>query len=322
MFLGDKHHRIHPLQREKKVIRWLLAVPGMSALSTLSDNRRQLLGRALTAVNFVYKKRSEQGKRQRKRWKKWQQYQNMERGIIPADALAFVFGVGHPSYFLPDLKFIDYWGLTDRTIARNPVLHSNSRRKHGHDRSPPPGYRVARGVNFIAYPAEASEEEALGRGVYATQVGPNLWMPFDALSLEWATARFVQLSYDREAERRFEAVLKTARLLIRDVFDVYLDGNRLLYVKDHCDIYEPRVFLHVIPKNVADIPSHRREYGFDNLDFEFARPARLGTTQRCVAARTLPAYSIALVRTGQFHRRHRAEDRQVWNRECRFVEGG
>ena len=42
VFLDDKHHRIHPLQREKKVIRWLLAAPGMPALFTLSDNRRQL----------------------------------------------------------------------------------------------------------------------------------------------------------------------------------------------------------------------------------------------------------------------------------------
>lgn len=178
-------------------------------------------------------------------------------------------------------------------------------------------------MNFIVYPAAASEEEALGRGAYAVRVGPELWMPFDARSLDWATARFAQLRYDQGADGRFEAMLKTARLLIRDVFDVYLDGDRLLYVKDRCDIYEPRAFLHVIPTNVADLPTPRRQYGFDNLDFDFARPARLGTTQRCVAARTLPAYSIATVRTGQFHQKHywaTVEDLKIWNREFRLVE--
>ena len=316
VFLGDQHHRISPLQREKKGIRWLLAVPGMQALFTLSDNQRQLLGKASTAVNFVYKRANPAGT-------EWQPYQNMERGIIPADALAFTFGVGARSYFLPDLKFIDYWGLTDTTIARHPVLHPNSRRKQAHDRSPPPGYLAHRGVNLIVHPAAASEEEALGRGVYGVQVGPDLWMPFDGPSLEWATARFPQLRYDQGADERFEATLKTARLLIRDVFDIYRDGDRLLYIKDRCDIYEPRVFLHVIPNNEEDLPTPRRQYGFDNLDFSIARPARLGTVQRCVAARTLPAYSIALVRTGQFHQKDKwatVEDRRIWSREFRLVE--
>ena len=321
VFQGDLHHRVTPLQREKNGIRWLLAAPGMPALLTLSDNLREPLGEALIGINFVQKTRS------RKRWQGalWRPYQKMERGIIPADALGLTFGAGARPYFLPDLKFIAYGGLTDATIARNPVLHPNNRRKSAHDRSPPPGYLAARGVNFFVYPAETSEEEALERGVYAVPVGPDLWMPFDALSLEWAAARFAQLSYDQGADRRFEEMLKTARLLIRDVFDIYSDGDRLLYVKDRCGIYEPRVFLHVIPKNVADLPPRRRQHGFDNLDFKFARPARLGTTQRCAAARTLPAYSIASVRTGQFHRSHKwdtPEDRQIWNREFRLVEGG
>ena len=46
----------------------------------------------------------------------------------------------------------------------------------------------------------------------------------------------------------------------------------------------------------------------------------IGTTRCCVAARELPAYPIASIRTGQFEKEGRNEYRHVWMKEFRFAE--
>ena len=54
-----------------------------------------------------------------------------------------------------------------------------------------------------------------------------------------------------------------------------------------------------VPAGNGDLPEHRKEYGFDNLDFTLAtHGARLDGN--CVAVVPLPAYPIATVRTGQY----------------------
>ena len=237
----------------------------------------------------------------------------MESGIIPDDALAIVGDAGLAPYFIPDLKFIDTYGLTDATIARNPVIHGWG--ILAHERQPPPGYLAERGVNFVVHPPAPNVEEALRRGLYAVQVGPALWMPFDAPSREWVAARFV----------RFEETLEDARLLIRGPFSVYLgpEGNLLLYVKDGCDPSEPIVFLHVVPVKLADLVADRQQYGFENLDFTipplYSPMGRPRLTQLCVMRRELPDYPIAAIRTGQYM----AESgKRLWEREFRFGDSG
>ena len=57
-------------------------------------------------------------------------------------------------------------------------------------------------------------------------------------------------------------------------------------------------FLQVIPADGADLPDHRQQYGFDNLNFRFDDYA-LPLTDRPIAVRQLPDYDIAFIRTGQ-----------------------
>ena len=241
---------------------------------------------------------------------RWQPYQHMERGIIPDDALAIVGDAGVAPYFVQDLKFIDFWGLTDATIARNPV--TRRRRKLAHERQPPAGYLAERGVNFVVHAAAPNAEKALRRGLYAVQVGPALWMPFDALSREWVAARFAQ----------FESALENVRLLMRGPFDVYNLGpkyNRLLYVKDRCDPSEPTVFLHVVPVKLADLAPDRQRYGFENRDFTISSMGPPRLTQPCVVRRRLPNYPIAAIRTGQYMSE---SGERLWEREFRFGDSG
>ena len=84
-------------------------------------------------------------------------------------------------------------------------------------------------------------------------------------------------------------------------FDLYLRGNTLTYLKTPCaeGDADARFFLHIIPTDLADLPSDRRERGFANLDFHFAdHGARAGDL--CVATRDLPDYAIERISTGQF----------------------
>ena len=84
-------------------------------------------------------------------------------------------------------------------------------------------------------------------------------------------------------------------------FDLYLSGNSLAYLKDPSleGAAAARFLLHIIPADPASLPANRREYGFENLNFQFAdHGARIGDI--CVIERELPAYPIARIRAGQF----------------------
>ena len=90
-------------------------------------------------------------------------------------------------------------------------------------------------------------------------------------------------------------------------FDIYLDGRaednrRLIYIKRPC--YEPtrstKFYLHIIPVRASDIPAHRREHGFDNLDFNYNGDDVLADDDWCISIRRLPRYPIERINTGQF----------------------
>ena len=86
----------------------------------------------------------------------------------------------------------------------------------------------------------------------------------------------------------------------RNHFDLYLQDDRLLFIREPCDPSdaESRFFVHVHPVNGGDLPRERKRYGFDNLDFGFnERGVRIDG--KCAAVADLPAYPIERVRVGQ-----------------------
>ena len=87
----------------------------------------------------------------------------------------------------------------------------------------------------------------------------------------------------------------------RGRFDIYFNGDRVIYRKEQCaaaDIAD-EFFLHLFPANPNDLPDDRREYGFDNLDFYF-RSLGVMWDGKCLAVANLPDYEIARIRTGQY----------------------
>ena len=254
--------------------------------------------------------------------RQWAPYGGMGRGIIPDDAVNVTAGAGIEPYYLPDLTFVDWHGLNDWVIARNPVTRPNSERFLAHDRSPPPGYLMERGVNFKVHPATRDSWDAVGTAFYAAQFAPGWWMPFDAPSLEWVEERFGSFATadDLDALAR-----DRGRLAVSSFFDVYdvaasdSGGRRMLvYVKEPCaeEDARARFFLHLIPTDEGDLPEERKPNGFDNLAFAFAdHGSRIG--ERCVAARLLPDYPVAAVRAEQFTQQGR-----VWETEFSLPDGG
>ena len=84
-------------------------------------------------------------------------------------------------------------------------------------------------------------------------------------------------------------------------FDLYLRDKALTYLKAPCVFgdADASFFLHIFPADSAYLPAVWREYGFENLDFQFTDyGAYAGDI--CVATRDLPDYPIDRIRTGQF----------------------
>jgi len=165
---------------------WLRAAPGLQTLASVSNDLRRRMAQQFVSLRF-----SEHREAANLNLEAWQQYRRMERGVFPEDALTATGALGIQSYFLPDVRIVDGYGLVDKTVARNPVTRPNSERLMGHDRKPPPGYILEeRGVNIMVLPSASSEQEGLQRASYAFWVGPDLWMPFDAADHDWVLARF------------------------------------------------------------------------------------------------------------------------------------
>ena len=110
-------------------------------------------------------------------------------------------------------------------------------------------------------------------------------------------------------------------MIIQSEFDVYLNADALIYVKDDCaqDYTGNRFFLALFPVNENDLPAERRQQGFDNLDFRFGdRDVRVG--QQCIAIAPLPNYDIARIHTGQYIQLPDGSFEHLWEGESHLKQ--
>lgn len=123
---------------------------------------------------------------------------------------------------------------------------------------------------------------------------------------------------DADLIKRVDRAVTSREPIIHDHFDIYLTDERtLIYVKESCsngDISED-FFLHIVPIDTRDLPEHRRQYEFENLDFAFFNRG-FKENLRCAAVIELPDYDIARIRTGQY-----TDEGPIWQSDF-AVTGG
>ena len=129
-------------------------------------------------------------------------------------------------------------------------------------------------------------------GIQTGQVDPDR-------NLLWEAGRWF-----KESRRWLDGYLSSSASsepATRNVFDIYLGKGNLIFVKDSCIRADTGAmfFLHLLPADVNDLPDHRKQYGFDNLDFYFDQHGGR-FDGKCLAVRALPEYDIVGVRAGQF----------------------
>lgn len=123
---------------------------------------------------------------------------------------------------------------------------------------------------------------------------------------------------DVDLSQLADQTVASRKPVIRDRFDVYLtDDRNLMYLRESCDNGDisDMFFVHVIPVDFKDLPEHRRQYAFDNLDFVFVDHGTKDA-QRCAAVIELPDYDIVSIRTGQY-----TNQGQVWQNEFGLDDG-
>ena len=119
-----------------------------------------------------------------------------------------------------------------------------------------------------------------------------------------------------------ETIAQAGAPLIRSDFDVYLNDDALIYVKDGCgsDDTDAPFFLAAFPINESDLPDGPRQRGFQNLDFHFQENGIRQSGDRCIAIALLPDYEIARISTGQYIKRADGSFRHPWKGEIRLTE--
>ena len=203
---------------------------------------------------------------------------------------------------------LDHWGAPDlqalrfllrerpdETIPIHGSLRSDAQLLHKPDRR-----RVVGTDEFEAfYLGDSLGEWRLGRAVSPSHIPLTHRRELYGSTLYWVS-RFAVDGPDAAPYRAAYDALSSADPALRSVFDVYLNGDSLIYAKEQCvpqDIAR-NVFLHVYPKNLANAPQSIQTYGFQNLDFDF-RQRGAGFDGKCLAVVPLPDYPIVRIATGQ-----------------------
>ena len=105
------------------------------------------------------------------------------------------------------------------------------------------------------------------------------------------------LASTREERRALTSAPRT-RVLAAD-FDVYLDGRRVVYVKEGCrptDL-QPLIFLSLVPVDGNDLPRSRIPHGYERARFML----RFGIDRgHCLVTAELPDYPIRFLWTGEY----------------------
>ena len=111
---------------------------------------------------------------------------------------------------------------------------------------------------------------------------------------------------------------KIGELLFNNKYDVYLtDENRLVYVNRDCqppDEKNTTYLLHIYPTDPNNLPTSRREAGYETSNFVWSDIYYRGNTDCVTGSPKLPSYDIDRIVTGQY----RPAEKMIWLVEYKF----
>ena len=118
-----------------------------------------------------------------------------------------------------------------------------------------------------------------------------------------------------------ETIAQAGVPLIRSDFDIYQDDGALIYVKDDCrnDDVSDSFFLTVFPADESVLSEDRRQYGYDDLSFQF-QDQGVQRGGRCIAVAPLPDYAVDHIHTGQYIDRPDGSFEYTWEAVAHMTE--
>ena len=131
-----------------------------------------------------------------------------------------------------------------------------------------------------------------------------------------ASEPFDEAKHRARKQRYMQGLIEQAgEPVVRSVWDVYRKGRKLTYRKEPCAPADTQAMfvLHAIPLDPADLPVHRKPYGFDLLDFYFRTRGGVRLDDQCVVSVQLPDYAISRIRVGQWLAE---ENHTLWTTEA------
>lgn len=170
-----------------------------------------------------------------------------------------------------------------------PMIFHLLRDADKHDSARKNTYQL-QGRNIVTDTTKISVTSTIATGI------KKIGFPSDSLVVDMRN-----LAVRLQAYRWIDSVAVLGTPVVRSVFNVHLGESDLYYVKDSCtreDTHD-NFFLHVFPENLEDLPDHRKQYEFDNLDFSFEWHGVI-YDGKCMAIVRLPDYSDARIVTGQY----------------------
>ena len=147
---------------------------------------------------------------------------------------------------------------------------------------------------------------------------PNIHAPFfDFVEANYTLVEIYEnyLIYMLSPEETIEQPAELGDLIVRSIYDVYLNDRILTFVKDSCsqDDATRRFIFHVIPVDNSVIDGKAES----NMDFSFRPDDDWQAGDACVVSQELPDYPIAFIRIGQYNLARTGHD---WLSEYHFPE--
>ena len=164
----------------------------------------------------------------------------------------------------------------------------------------------ARAYDFIVVLGQSAE---LGKD----DSDPSLLTPDNRFALLYDGGSFASVNgFYLHWHRSQYAAIASGEPAARSVFDVYLRGRELAYLKAPCGAEHARgaFFADVFPVRSASLPASARAQGFERLNFRFADHGVV-FDGRCMARIRLPDYGVARIVTGRRARAGQAPWRVV-----------